>query len=135
MTRHRNAPASPSAVRLTEAFFAWENRGRGWTVWDYSLQLEPPFRPLDLVSAAGARVPDDARRPSVVASWIQGLFGRSEPSADVCETPDEPDAFPAVRRDLCTIQVALAPDVKVAPDVAEDFLLTLATTDAPVSFE
>lgn len=34
------------ARELTEQFYRWELRGRGWLIWPDSVQLEPPFRPL-----------------------------------------------------------------------------------------
>jgi hypothetical protein len=35
-------PETP-AQRLTRQFYAWESRGRGWQVWPYAVDLEPPF--------------------------------------------------------------------------------------------
>src|SRR2546427_353917 len=32
---------------LTQQFYDWELRGRGWTVWDQPVELEPPFRPFE----------------------------------------------------------------------------------------
>ena len=37
---------SAQAVALTEGFYAWEVRGRGWDVYDFPVALEPPFRPV-----------------------------------------------------------------------------------------
>ena len=30
------------AERLTAQFYKWERRGRGWQVWEYPVELEPP---------------------------------------------------------------------------------------------
>ena len=32
--------------RLTAQFYDWERRGRGWQLWSYPVELEPPFRPF-----------------------------------------------------------------------------------------
>jgi hypothetical protein len=44
---------------LGDWFYSWELRGRGWRSWTYSVDLEPPFRPLAAVDAA-APEPDAA---------------------------------------------------------------------------
>ena len=31
---------------LTTQFCAWERRGRGWGVFPYRVEIEPPFEPL-----------------------------------------------------------------------------------------
>lgn len=31
---------------LTANFYNWEKRGRGWQVWDFPVQVEPPFEPF-----------------------------------------------------------------------------------------
>ena len=35
------------ARSLTEQFYRWELRGRGWFMWPEVVQLEPPFRPFE----------------------------------------------------------------------------------------
>ncbi len=35
------------AELLTQQFYDWEIRGRGWTVYDAPVELEPPFRPFE----------------------------------------------------------------------------------------
>ena len=32
---------------LSDWFYNWELRGRGWRTWSYAVDIEPPFRPLD----------------------------------------------------------------------------------------
>ena len=37
----------PSRVeRLTNQFYLWEQRGRGWLLYPYPVPLEPPFQPF-----------------------------------------------------------------------------------------
>jgi hypothetical protein len=40
-----DGPASDRVRALTERFYDWELRGRGWQVWNYAVDLEPAFRP------------------------------------------------------------------------------------------
>ena len=39
---------------LTERFYDWELRGRGWQVWNYAVDIEPPFRPVSFEPSARA---------------------------------------------------------------------------------
>ena len=61
---------------LTENFYLWEKRGRGWTVWDAPVELEPGFAAF-VHSYSGAQSPivDDGRKLTRVGSWLQKLRG------------------------------------------------------------
>src|SRR5439155_15581196 len=62
------------AELLTRQFYDWEQRGRGWQVWDYPVELEPPFRPFFFHYAIpGAPGYDDARKPTFVGALIEKL--------------------------------------------------------------
>src|SRR5438034_1345505 len=59
--------------RLTEQFYQWEKRGRGWKVFPHPVPLEPPFRPFSghfLIPAE--RQIDDGRKHT----WASGLIER-----------------------------------------------------------
>ena len=123
-----------SAARITTEFYDWERRGRGWTVWDYPVQLEPPFRPLTF--SATAPSVDDGRRASWFSALVRAFLRAETPAGEPQpDSPEEIDAFPASVCERATIQVALPPDVKVAVEAAERFLLSLGQVEAPVSFE
>lgn len=77
-----------------------------------------------------------------MSTWVDRFLGRptsaAPPEADTF--PDEDRAEPQPEPDedetpLVAIQVALPPDVKILPDVAEHFLLSLSACTGPVSFE
>jgi len=124
------------AIRLTSSFYAWERRGRGWDVAPYAVQLEPPFR--SFVSDPDPLVPitDDARKPTLLGAWLGRLVGRGAREAkSESQELTEPDPEPADDYEIVDIQIALPPDVKVAPELAEHFLLSLSTCVGPVSFE
>jgi len=55
----KRVPATACEV-LTEQFYAWEKRGRGWRVGDYPVALEPPFRPFYGHYVSAEPIPDGA---------------------------------------------------------------------------
>src|SRR6266571_3395679 len=75
---------------LTRQFYSWELRGRGWQVWPYPVELEPPFRPFfgHYVPQIPAR--DDGRRPTFLSSLADGIRGLV---ADKPASPDLPIPF------------------------------------------
>ncbi len=124
------------AVRLTSSFYEWERRGRGWDLAPYAVQLEPPFRPFVFDPAPVVPITDDARKPTPLGAWFSRLVGGGVREVHVeSQEVTEPEPEPASDHDITEIQVALPPDVKVAPELAEHFLLSLSTCVAPVSFE
>jgi hypothetical protein len=122
-------------AELTSAFYRWEERGRGWTVFPHAVELEPPFRPF-LPERRQQIVIDDARTPSLIGRWLESLFGRRTPAIrpEVSEV-GEPEPNEGCRHRVIEIQIALGPDIKVPADLAEHFLLSLTSLSAPASFE
>lgn len=125
-----------SAARLTSNFYAWEERGRGWRAWPHPVRVEPPFRPFAFHDPDIRPIADDGRKPSRLAAWLERLTKRP-PEDFLCELDPEPEpeATSASTGEIVEIQIALAPDVNVAPDLAEHLLLSLAACSGPVSFE
>ena len=68
---------------LTQQFFDWEVRGRGWLLWDYPVRLEPPFQPFVAHGVPRSSIHDDGRRPG----FFENLVGRFRPAA--AKAPDE----------------------------------------------
>ena len=73
---------------LTAQFYAWERRGRGWQVWEYPVELEPPFRPFLFHYAMPSPAIDDSRRPTILSSLVDGVFGKRP-----APTPVLPDSL------------------------------------------
>lgn len=133
-----DAVAFAQVARLTGAFYAWEQRGRGWQVWPYLVVLEPPFRPFVFHAALAGPVYDDARKPTWFSGWFDRLTGRDNAPARVVVPEDfeEPEPEPATGSEpFVEIQVALSPEIKVVPELAEHFLLNLTSCAGLVSFE
>ncbi len=124
-----------SAARLTTRFYEWEQRGRGWNVWPYPVVLEPAFEPFE-PDARHVPVFDDARKPSLIARWLSEILRRRDERIEIDEH-EEPVPTPgrSTPFEIVEIHLALAPDVKVAADVAEQLLLSLTTCSRSMSFE
>ena len=61
--------------QLAKQFYRWEQRGRGWQVFDEPVYPEPPFVPFDGHYQPEAPVVDDGRRPTFLSSLFHKLAG------------------------------------------------------------
>src|SRR5689334_2966256 len=90
--------------QLTEQFHAWERRGRGWTVYDQPIGLEPPFYAFQGHYQPDTPVIDDGRRPTFLSSLVQKLSGKlsttSPPAAIELEPEEEPEPQILIRDSL-----------------------------------
>lgn len=135
----------PPEVRLTVHFYAWEQWGRGWTVWPAPVSPEPPFRPfLGHYAPPGAAAFDDGRKPTFWSNLVDRLAGRATrthaASDDFAAWAEELEAIPVpefVERaeDPAEITVALPEDARVSRETTEQLLLALAAARTPVAFE
>jgi hypothetical protein len=115
--------------RLTEQFYAWELRGRGWQEFPRPVALEPPFRPFP-----GYFLPpikDDGYRPGLLGRLL--LPPRQEPQAPEIEEP-EPQEF-QTDEPLIECVVSLPREEAVKSENAERFLLALSGAELPLAFE
>jgi hypothetical protein len=124
---------------LTEEFYHWEVRGRGWRVWDAPVALEPPFRPFfghTLPPLAQVAPLDDARKPTFVSKLVERLVGSRRRLAEQVPEVEEPLPDPHEADDaLVELLVTLPPDVKVTKERAERMLLLLSALPHPIAFE
>lgn len=131
--------AQTLADQLTVPFYTWERCGRGWEVFPYPVVVEPPFRPFAFEAPAVVPGLDDARRPTAASRFVDRLLGRApslEPQLPERTNDPEPEAeTDEDDAEIVAIQVALPPDVKISPDVAEHFLLSLSACRSAVSLE
>jgi type IV secretion system coupling TraD/TrwB family protein len=117
------------AERLSEQFYAWELRGRGWQEFPRPVALEPPFRPFSGYFLPPAR--DDGHRPGFLSSLFASP--RHEEETPEIEEPEPAhfltDEFPRE----CV--VSLPPEKAVGAETAERFLLSLSGAQFPHAFE
>src|ERR1019366_8848219 len=97
--------------QLTEQFHRWEQRGRGWQVFDVPVYPEPPFRPFEGHYQPPTPVIDDGRRPTFLSSLVQKLSGKLSTEAAVPpvlpEPEEEPEPMPLIRESLVELQASL----------------------------
>ncbi len=115
--------------RLTEQFYAFELRGRGWQEYPYAVRLEPPFRPFAGYSLPPAE--DDGRRET----FLSRLFAPPRKPAEVPEI-EEPEPLPfEAEGELVECVVSLPSGEAVKAENAERLLLSLSGGELPLAFE
>lgn len=135
------APSPTRQELLTQQFYDWESRGRGWVVWNSVVELEPPFRPFLGHFLPAHSVQDDGLVPTGLSRIARMLFGGSgaaappnlsEESAEI----EEPEPEPLERLgELVEWQVALPKDSQPSREVFEQCLTSLSYCRAPLVFE
>src|SRR2546426_5636159 len=136
-------PLTP-AERLTQQFYAWERRGRGWQLWDFAVELEPPFQPFLGHYLPSGRAYDDGRRPTRLSALIEKLRGRLGdrahegegqayfPEIDYSVAEPAPSSAPSR---LVEFQTSVPLEVKIPRESAEQLLLSLTYCKRPVALE
>src|SRR5712691_6298142 len=78
---------SPAEL-LTEQFYSWERRGRGWRVWDRAVDIEPAFVPFRFHWAHGERTElDDGRQPTLLSRLADRIVGASNSRSNGGDLP------------------------------------------------
>ncbi len=128
---------------LAEVFLAWEKRLRGWQVWDYAVNLEPPFSSITAHSPIIMPIQDNAR----LQSGFQRLFGRNQPQNRQIGNNQRPPETNLTNKailkppyfyrteEMTELQLLLPPDLEVSPALTEQFRLSLTSCPTPISFE
>lgn len=134
---------------LSRQFYEWERRGRGWQVYDFPVELEPPFRPFYFFEPDQGPLVDDGRVPTFLSrvfgnsstknpSTRQSLQLRAERQSryeEYIANADEPEFCGYYHEEFEAIELILPKDLKVIKSSIEHFLLSLAYCTHPVSFE
>lgn len=125
--------AVSQAHLLTEHFYAWEKRGRGWTVSDTPVELEPTFVPF-WAHGMPATYIDDGKRPTFL-SKIATLFV-PEHTVTMSELPPEDGiGYPDTDTEELVVYAIAITKEAVRPETMEQFLVMLSYLKSPVSFE
>lgn len=126
---------------LTEQFYRWEKRGRGWQVHDAPVKLEPPFTPFYFHYVPSGYVYDDARKPtllSFVADRVKAFFAPTPPANPVLYLPEPEEPEPEVATEdlpVVEIGVALPPELAVSKERMEQLISGLTYLGHPLGFE
>ena len=122
--------------QLTAQFYEWEQRGRGWLVFDSPVDPEPPYVPFFFHAVPSVYV-DDGKRATIFSSIAELLKPPSrQVEVEVAETDKEIE--PYIFEDespLHALRVALPKGEKIKVLEMEQLLLMLSYCSAPVSFE
>jgi len=126
---------SQRTQELTTRFYQWEQLGRGWLLFDYFVQLEPPFYPFFF---HGLPVPlksvDDGLHPSFLDRFKNLLKKERE------ETQPEEFSIEAFENEedelnLNTIRIACPTGYRIGVEEMDKLLLMLSYSRNPISFE
>ena len=126
---------------VTDSFYAWETRGRGWMLADYPVALEPPFRPFFLLPEHQERYVtpiDDGRRPTIASRLLDSarqLFAAPHVAAPV-PLFEEQEPFPALPpSELSVFRLSVPATYESSAAVMAQLLSALSAAVYPVSFE
>ena len=123
--------------QLTEQFYRWELRGRGWQVFDEPISLEPPFRPFLGHYLPKAKRIDDGRKHTRASGFIEKLRlsvtqPEPEPPPELDVEP-EPDGREA--SDLVELQLSLPLTRFVPTPQVETFIRHVGRGGEPLAME
>jgi len=137
--------AHDTTTYLTHQFYRWEERTRGYLLWDYPVSPEPPFIPFEgHFLPSQISVHDDTRKPTFLSSLadkIKSVFSPDvEKSVEVnFDTYNDPDESLAdiylPEGDICEFQISLPNDYASSKKRAEYFLSSQSYAHYPLSFE
>jgi len=133
------AAVPSTSEQLTENFYQWERRGRGWQLWPEPVEIEPVYEPFMHRYSGYPSSYDDGRRPTVLSSLIErirnSLFGNKqiEPEPEAKEEI-QPELFQD-SSPLRYLTISMSLKDKVDYGCTEQFLMSLGGCVFPVSFE
>ncbi len=133
---------------ISRQFYDWERRGRGWQVYDFPVDLEPPFRPFYFFEPKDDPATDDGRISTFFSRLFDGGSGKLNNGNALVQKKselrkyeeyiaeaDEPEFCGYYQQDFEEIRLVLPNDLKVSKSVSEQLLLSLSYSSHPISFE
>jgi hypothetical protein len=124
---------------LSERFYRWEKRGRGWQVFSEPVAPEPPFVPFRSLCLPASPPVDDGARPTFLSSFVRKLsqkLSTEVPSVPVeAEPEEEPEPTSLTRGTLVELQASLPDKLDISREAFEQFLLNLSLCREPIAFE
>ncbi|TAL03098.1 MAG: DUF87 domain-containing protein [Verrucomicrobia bacterium] len=125
--------------QLSEQFYQWEKRGRGWLVFGEPVSPEPPFRSFDGHYQSGPAAVDDGRRSTFLSSVVQRLSRKLSteppPMPVAAEAEEEPEPQLLIRDALVELQTSLPAKLDISREIFEQFLSSLSLCREPIAFE
>jgi hypothetical protein len=127
------------AEAVTAQFYQWEVRCRGWEIYPYPVDLEPPFVPFFSHAVRDIAVEDDSLQLSLVNKVVEGLKTAftTVSKASIDPEDDAPVApFPfTADGPLIAFSLSLPKEQKIIIAEIEQLLCVLSQSYYPISFE
>jgi hypothetical protein len=122
---------------FTYQFYTWEYRGRGYSLSDVPILLEPPYIPFYRHGYKPIFV-DDGKRQTIFSSIIDLVKGKKEEPEQQEEPLDYETLDPYIQEgegNNTAIVVKLPKERNISPENMKALLLMLSYTDNSISFE
>jgi len=129
---------------LTRNFYEWEQRGRGWDVWDFPVDLEPPFVPFYNHLPEVNTYTDDGRKPTFLSTltdkFIASFTGRPQgnETAALIKIDQSQDLLPvsySSSDEIFEIKITIPRGIQIKSEYIEQCLLNMTLSQFPVSYE
>jgi hypothetical protein len=124
--------------QLTEQFYRWELRGRGWMVYPEPVALEPPFRPFLGHFLPVSNMADEGRKHTPVSSFISRLqqtLAPPQPEPATLDLEAEPEPVFREAEEVEEIQLTLPVSRPASVLQVESFLRHVCRAGKPVALE
>ena len=120
--------------QLSEQFYKWESRGRGWQVFGEPVSPEPPFQSFKGYRLPAGPVVDDGRKPTFLSSLFRKI-SQPPPPPVLAEVEEDPEPTPLVQDSLVEFQASLPADLDIGRESFDQFFRSLNLCQQPISFE
>lgn len=131
------------AEQLTTNFYLWEQRGRGWQVWNFPVEPEPAFVQFSHICDLAPRYIDDGRKPTFLSNIVE-LFSKGQtssargeemPQTDLEDLYSQEPSHFDVQEPIHEISISIPRDEEITVELTEHLLLSLSSCAFPLSFE
>lgn len=123
--------------QLTLRFYQWENRCRGWHIYRYPVDPEPPFEPFFGHFVEEGEIIDDGRKETLISSFLKS-FRTETAKPKRPEGQKELGSFKADEStvaDLVSLSVLLPEGYKTRFADFEQLFVMLSYVEHPITFE
>src|SRR5436305_460198 len=121
--------------QVSERFYKWEQRGRGWQLYGEPIYPEPPFVPFENHELPEAPVIDNGRRPTFLSSLWKKVAAPPPVPPVIPQEEEAPEPIPLTRDPLIEFQASLPDKLDISKESFEQFLLNLSMCHQPIAFE
>lgn len=126
--------------QFAESFSLWEQRGRGWQVFDYETNLEPVFSRFSHPQRIGRAAIDDGRVPGLFGKLFSNKRNKDLRTNDSESQATAEDLQRITPRQNSAVKIAsfrlhFPKELKISPEQTEQFLQLLASFASFIGFE